>query len=89
MSAAKHTPGPWVQDTLGGTAVFGGGELVADCAPTAFVGKYAIANARLIAAAPTMLEALRNIEAWAASPGECTLDVMRACIRRTLEGIES
>jgi hypothetical protein len=44
----------------------------------------AAANARLIAAAPELLEALRNIETWAATPGECTLDVIRACARRTL-----
>lgn len=60
MSEQKHTPGPW---RTGGTNngrsdwVFADGQAVADCE---FLNddRINLANARLIAAAPDMLEAL-------------------------------
>jgi hypothetical protein len=54
MSAAKHTPGPW---ETGGRIVVGDGMVVADC------GEGAESNARLIAAAPELLDALSAIVA--------------------------
>jgi hypothetical protein len=56
MSA--HTPGPWTYGYLSGD-ISARGELIARCEP----GELATtaANARLIAAAPDLLQELRNI----------------------------
>lgn len=59
MSETKHTPGPWVvEDPIESLTPIGahgrnGGKWVAHC-----LGPHQAANARLIAAAPDMLEAL-------------------------------
>jgi hypothetical protein len=65
VSAAKHTPGPWFSpDRVHGTryveARIGGGMLqeVAACGPTEDPTQQA-ANARLISAAPELLDALK------------------------------
>ncbi|MDO9402079.1 MAG: hypothetical protein Q7T46_11630 [Polaromonas sp.] len=61
MSAA-HTPGPWSQDKYGGVVTHSGRMLVAE--GVALGGRSTEetrANARLIAAAPELLEALNNI----------------------------
>ncbi len=58
--SAKHTPGPWKE--VGGRAVFGPDHIV-----ICRCGNYSKsimedeANARLIAAAPDLLDALRNL----------------------------
>ena len=58
----SHTPGPWRQDTMSGTTVWGGdkthGNAVAVC--QGFEREENRANAALIAAAPELLEALRE-----------------------------
>jgi hypothetical protein len=68
MSEAKHTPGPWnIRHSSDGSGDFGiaaGGNVLAECfaairhlnerSPEAF------ANARLIAAAPDMIDAIRQ-----------------------------
>jgi len=93
---SKHTPGPWRV----GINQHGGAHIVSDehgligetvgggnCGLQLNEGGKAqsLVNARLIAAAPDMLEALRNIDAWASGfAGECTLDVIRDCVRRTV-----
>ena len=60
--ASKHTPGPWTQDSLGGTTVWASGKrAVAQC--TGFERSENVANARLIAAAPELLDALRELVA--------------------------
>lgn len=61
----KHTPGPWRQDSLGGTSIWAeprGGACIADCEADSFSGRTQsrplderVANARLIAAAPELL----------------------------------
>lgn len=68
MSEAKHTPGPWrVFIAKGGHAIIGIGELtgegVADCGFGVWRGgsEEAMANARLIAAAPELLEAAQTV----------------------------
>ena len=54
---SKHTPGPWRADGLHVKVV---GGIVAHCPPPNVAGTFAcMDNARLIAAAPEMLEALR------------------------------
>lgn len=65
---AKHTPGPWRTKREGFSTIYveapiGGGwvQEIAACGPTNDGSAQQEANARLIAAAPEMLEALRNI----------------------------
>ena len=62
MSAAKHTPGPWTQDKYGNVKTPSGGMLVTDgVALGGYSTEETRANARLIAAAPELLEALKDI----------------------------
>lgn len=65
--SAQHTPGPWFCKREGYSTVYveariGGGWLqeVAACGPTAEGQDQQTANARLIAAAPELLEALQE-----------------------------
>jgi hypothetical protein len=57
----KHTPGPWIVSEIGsvhgsdGKAILSGGE---------YVGGESYANARLIAAAPELLEQLKLVRAY-------------------------
>jgi hypothetical protein len=88
MSNTKHTPGPWMvdrpgtlfhirtMDEINGT--------VATCDPCDFATQEQLANARLIAAAPELLEALRElVESVAISdPGVYDLDAARAAIAK-------
>ena len=68
MNEAKHTPGPWCTHRCGFSSVYiearvGGGMLqeVACCGPTNEGSDQQEANARLIAAAPELLDALRGL----------------------------
>lgn len=67
----KHTPGPWQAkiDECGNAAIFSGDECVADCLKR---------DARLVAAAPDLLEALENCEAFLLSAGFASSDVYAA-----------
>ena len=61
----KHTPGPWEHRT-GDTSVYANGIFIADCVPAAAWAdevpkKEARGNARLIAAAPELVEALTGL----------------------------
>lgn len=63
MSESKHTPGPWLPRTV--NDIDFGFEINAGSYPIASVYLHnGRANARLIAAAPDMLEALRLIDAY-------------------------
>lgn len=61
MRTAKHTPGPWLLD---GTYVYqddATGRTIADCAHNKNRDRAEqVANAKLIAAAPELLDALRD-----------------------------
>lgn len=64
MQNAQHTPGPWCFWPDGEQALYrirpiGGGELVAQMFERSNSAHECLANARLIAAAPTMLAALQ------------------------------
>ena len=68
MDEAKHTPGPWLTHKEGFSSIYiesriGGGMLqeVASCGPTGEGRDQQEANARLIAAAPELLEALKEV----------------------------
>jgi hypothetical protein len=92
MTERKHTPGPWVvmEDETGEIAIvqdagYEGGLIVTYAFP---VGNATEANACLIAAAPELLAALRNMladtHAW--QIGRDTRDRARAAIAKATEG---
>jgi len=67
----KHTQGPWITKRDGFSTVYveariGGGWLqeVAACGPTANGSEEQEANARLISAAPDLLEACQTFSEW-------------------------
>lgn len=63
MSTSKHTPGPWLLDMADGTGWIctNGGR--SGFEPLAHLSDVSDADARLIAAAPELLEALRAVVA--------------------------
>ena len=70
-----HTPGPWEACDPGDYSDFDGQSVVilGDDRRMAVVqgdSDEAVANARLIAAAPAMLEALRDIRSWLLDSGQ-------------------
>lgn len=77
MSEVRHTPGTWFTHREGFSTIYveariGGGMLqeVAACGPTAAGHEQQEANARLIAAAPDLLEALQWREQFEPREGE-------------------
>lgn len=67
MKNTKHTPGPWEVDELNNTTVWGKKQrfnmLVAKCGDAQIIlQEEAEANARLIAAAPELLEACKKVK---------------------------
>lgn len=101
MSAAKHTPGPWF--IFGNGHCVGGANTdpttVAEH-PTAGIAMCGMArrdpaeceaNARLVAAAPCLLQALRDVLSGAVhyqlhEDEQCVLDARAAILRATGEG---
>jgi hypothetical protein len=72
MSNTKHTPGPWQHGANYGACVYVFDENrsynIATLGPTPVMGGSCEANARLIAAAPELLEALKEMmhyRSWA------------------------
>jgi hypothetical protein len=61
MADSKHTPGPWTQ-YANGDQIYGADRFFI----TVVQSKNKLADARLIAAAPELLEALKNLAAAAA-----------------------
>ena len=57
---AKHTQGPWAYHGGFGKCVTDGRNVLAECRKAMFTPQECEANARLIAAAPEILEALRD-----------------------------
>jgi hypothetical protein len=62
---SKHTPGPWRTAYGPVCQVMAGNALVADCYTEDVAKRTAKANARLIASAPELLEALRGLLVFA------------------------
>ena len=58
----SHTPGPWIQSFLVPTAVDDATHWIIDCRVINDDKKTAISNARLIAAAPDLLDACKAYE---------------------------
>lgn len=78
---ASHTPGPWLAEESEIFAAAGDAVRIAETVPLADdpqdvpgFGRTELANARLIAAAPTLLEALKEaremVLSWAAYAGD-------------------
>lgn len=100
MSAAKHTPGPYCLDDESDTAEGSRMILAPDgtklaCTTGLYEDAEDIANARLLAAAPELLEALQYAEQWLADlqkrPGmrlslQGAVDVARAAIAKATGG---
>lgn len=93
MSA--HTPGPWT----GGLMIDAGGVIIAKVQTSKkYIGASgftnpkgpdeatAIANARLIAAAPELLAALKEIANWGAGSPQPIFDRIRAAIHKATGG---
>jgi hypothetical protein len=84
----KHTPGPWAYDEAYGLIMAGQSEVAACHAGR---GGDAKANARLIAAAPALLEAAKNCREWAKLmggwEGQCWEEL--ECAIAKAEGAES
>ncbi len=86
---SKHTPGPWAmpdseQGRISKVGVNGGWDgmiATADCGDYARSRSEGFANARLIAAAPDLLEALKDAVRDSESPGQW-LDEARAAIAK-------
>jgi hypothetical protein len=58
--AMKHTPGPWYVDPIKAHANGNRRIMAEQCTPVAVVPEHLAADARLIAAAPDMLDALQR-----------------------------
>jgi hypothetical protein len=84
MSAAKHTPAPWFTHREGFSTVYveaclrqGVVQEVAACGPTEAGAEQQEANARLIAAAPELLESLILMVRTHDEPAESMLQEMK------------
>ena len=95
MTANKHTPGNWYTHRSGFSTVYveariGGGMVqeIAACGPTEAGAEQQEANARLIAAAPELLEALVEMTALAAGPtGGVTVQQKRDVVSKARAAI--
>jgi hypothetical protein len=83
----KHTPGPWQYAFEGGTAAFimeGDGTTVAKISTTenSTAHRNLPANARLIAAAPDLLEALKFAQSIIGHPDDAGSQMIAAAIAK-------
>ena len=89
--AMKHTPGPWYIDFIKAHANGNRRIMAEQCTPVAVVPEHLAADARLIAAAPDLLEALKSVIAWLDAPDESAfsdsqLALARAAIAKATGG---
>ena len=90
---SKHTPGPWAmpdsgQGRISKVGVNGGWDgmiATADCGDYARSRSEGLANARLIAAAPDLLEALKDAVRDSESPGQWLYEARAAIAKATGE----
>lgn len=82
----EYTPGPWEMDECNGRIEINNVETLFTVAtiPWPVENKRARANARLIAAAPELLEALEDV--LSSEPGPSLNDRVRAAIAKALGG---
>ena len=85
----QHIPGPWgvvsPNPTIGFQIV--GHHVIVAAVPKLFDEPWAEANARLIAAAPDLLEALKRIENWRDHSAEFSIDFGSNGVRDLYRGI--
>ena len=94
MNNPKHTPGPWYAERHGGvSADVGGvrrqvaaatGDAIMHGDPAISLGSIQAANARLIAAAPELLEALLRVLMWAPRSTEAACEQDYAAARAAI-----
>lgn len=89
MAEAKHTPGPWMVSEHGSDEIYfsEGYTEIGDGVGLRVYTSAVEADARLIAAAPELLEALRDVEA-ALLAIPCT-DPSCSCTRRLLPKVQA
>ena len=78
----SHTPGPWRVESDGTTVAMGGQAVIVAPAPDGATRETEKANARLIAAAPDLLEAVAFTIAALEQPGHFPGDIdaiLRVC----------
>ena len=84
-TSTKFTEGPWHMDSEGGVCGgFRGDETVVDNVSGSSPNE-AVANARLIAAAPELLEALHRIVEWVdagCDPSQKSIEAARAALAK-------
>lgn len=98
--SAQHTPGPWVAERLDDEGHYDITNVSKSAVIATTAGWYdddddrgtteAAFNARLIAAAPEMLEALKDAQAamaWWDNPEQCTEDFKRVSLARARAAI--
>lgn len=87
--SAKHTPGPWC--AVEGTVFKDYGDKAYPVASVEGWGEDTDHNARLIAAAPTMYEALQAYDAWAdkTPPADKELKALREQMRAAIAKAEA
>ena len=85
MTTMKHTPGPW---EASGDSIYRAGRIgvIADRVAYCHCGEYLreVADARLIAAAPDLLEALEAALAYLVMAGTDHAEPTRATIREAI-----
>jgi len=93
--AMKHTPGPWYIDPIKAHANGNRRIMAEQCTPVAIVPEHLAADARLIAAAPQLLEALqdvcarllyRGVSTNAGHPDRTAFEIARAAIAKATGG---
>jgi len=93
--AMKHTPGPWRIDPIKAHANGNRRIMAEQCTTVAVVPEHLAADARLIAAAPDLLEALqevcarllyRGVSTNAGRPDRTALEIARAAIAKATGG---
>jgi hypothetical protein len=87
---AGHTPGPWVQDRYGSLVGSDSKQVVVWGLGIAHGQRNATAeaNARLIAAAPELLEALKSIVGWIEEGGYGAEATIERCARAAMAKAE-
>ncbi len=81
---SKHTPGPWYIDPIKAHANGNRRIMAEQCTPVAVVPDHLVADARLIAAAPDLLEAVEKAADWISKGrgGHRIEEICRAAIIR-------
>lgn len=93
---ARHTPGPWAVSEAatidGNFMVVGGSGASFGLLAEVILDEEAEANARLIAAAPELLEALKDVRAWIMDPfteEDAASETLHPAFRKALKRVSA